>query len=406
MLKAILASDHRFWRFFALFAGAAAFLKGIRQAPLSAASQAQFTYDLGLIRRGLFGTIAQQLHIPIHHYAVFAAISYVLMALLVLAFAYAIWRSELLSTLLGSMLCAVFLSSYAVTFAAHLVGRFDIVQMALTLIIVSIGDSLRRNLLLLVLAPLSILLHENFFIAFLPICVLPTLLEFLCGPKRPSIWAAAACVGAVAASAVTVVIVAAFQYSNQPALLAMRDRIAAHVDFSMDPAVIGILSRGIVYNAALETGWVWRNGARWVDLPFSLLIYLPSAALLMFCCWRILKTLDPRRARLAICAIVLCVAAPLTLNLIASDLDRWNVFLLFDSFAALLFVAGPAFAAGAAMPRATPNWAHAAIFLVATNLASGGGLYDQKVITPYPFRGHVGTIYNTLQGRPPARPTR
>jgi peptidoglycan/LPS O-acetylase OafA/YrhL len=143
---------------------------------------------------------------------------------------------------------------------------------------------------------------------------------------------------------------------------------------------------------------------RWANLPFSLLTYLPSAALFVFCSWRILKALDPARAGLATGALLLCAAAPLALNVIGSDLDRWNVFVLFDSFAALLIVARPSFAAGVDLPKPTPTWVHAAVFLVVTNLASGGGLFGNQTIAPYPFRTHVETIYNALHGHPPGRP--
>lgn len=407
-LKTLFASDRAFWAGFTIFAGVVAVLKGIRQPSLVAATQAQLNYDFGLIRRGLFGTVAQALDIPVHHYEVFALVSYLLLAIYGLVLVHAVRKSALPSTLSGLMICAVFASSYTTTYTAHLVGRLDIPLMTATLLIATTRDPLLRNAILIVVAPLCVLLHEMFFLAFLPVCLLPTVFDLLLKPRTTRVFVGAgAALIALGVSAATTVLLALQHFTATERIAALRSEIESRVDFPLDRTVWGILERGAAENVGVMTDWGWHIGTRILSVPFSLILFLPTTAFLLVCVWRILKAdFFPQRAALTMAVLSLCVASPLALNLFGADMDRWNAFILFNSFVALLVVARPGFAPGATLPMATTAWSNLAILLVATNLAAGGGLLDFAQITPWPFREHGFSLLDLAREGSLPRPTR
>jgi hypothetical protein len=90
----LFAEEGRFWRFFAIVAGAIAILKGLRLPVIWAASQAQADYREGFLKRGLFGEVCRRAGIPIADYRVFTLLSFAILAVfLVLLLRYARGRA-------------------------------------------------------------------------------------------------------------------------------------------------------------------------------------------------------------------------------------------------------------------------------------------------------------------------
>jgi len=382
------------WRLLALVGGALAYLKGFRLPSLYVATENQLTYEHGLVKRGLFGSICNALNIPIQHYDVMVAVAFALAAIVVALFAIAVWKARLFEDELGLAGCVVFLSSYAVTYFAHLVGRMDTILLGLTLCVITIRSPLIRFLVLLVTAPIAALLHEMFLLIFLPACLLPGVLDML-EAKRLGEWLRRGAVVVLpAAACLAVVMVVASHGVSQAQSAAIQWDISRRIDFAPGSAPWVTISLGFDENMAIgmrvmsKPDWPWKIFA-------STLIFLPAAAFLLAVAVEKLKSAGALRLKLAAFAVIAAAAAPICMNRLGSDTHRWHTHLVLAAFCALLVVALRA-RPQADKPADVSTWRGGAILLMALNLSAGGVLLDQAEDTPYPFVQHMKSAVSTL----------
>jgi hypothetical protein len=167
-------ADRRFWGWTALGLGVFAFCKGIRQPNDWSYTQAQLDYSAGLIRRGFFGaTLGHWLHLNLYgHFAVVStALLLLLMAMLVLLAR----SSKLADRMPPGELLAVYASSYSVSYLAHLNGYFDIPLALLCVAPLFVRRTGWRLAATVCSTLLAILIHEQFFFAFLPLSIVSVL---------------------------------------------------------------------------------------------------------------------------------------------------------------------------------------------------------------------------------------
>jgi len=391
-LRALLEDEGRFWPAFATLCGVVALLKGLRLPNLWAATQAQFDYSDGFIRRGLFGEILGLLHV--HHYVPFAVFSYgVLLGLCLLLWRYA-WRERSAAGLRGAAV-TVFFSSFALSYLADLAGYLDIALALLT-----VGFLLTPNVRArMVLAPLvvvgGILIHEVFAIVFFPVVWLRLLLDVPAGQEAPErkrrmIYAGALLVFAV----VTTGVVALAPAVPRGGAALLEQHVAQRVDFPVRQDVFAVLHRSARVNLAIMVTYFYPRGRYWFRQLQAALVFWPSAG---FFLWLALRGLErgvaAARRKFLEPWVLTAALAPLLMNLVGWDVFRWGALMVLTAFLTLLMVEQAV--GGAAVWPTGVAWQRAAMVLIALNLASGVGFLDgyRTGTLPFPELTHAWSLF-------------
>jgi hypothetical protein len=368
------ADPVRFWRVAAVLLGAMAALKGVRWPSTWAETQAQVSYSHGFIKRGLLGTLYQPLH-GNHDHAL-AAIFFVELAVFYGLLGVLTWRAQLEERIGDLSVAAVFASSYAVTFMAHLIGYNDIVNACLAMGLLLVRDWRRRFWAALAVVPVAVLVHESFLLAFFPVVLLSFVVEaggLVAGRRR-----AAAYVGVLVVLAGVVTVVASSRGRISVAqAVAMQAETAARVDFVPRTDFYGVLRLSLrenVRQAVGSIGVAWW----WILQGVSVAVLLPTLLMVVHFGRRLL---GGARWRVKVAA-GLAVVCPLGLNLLGWDVVRWNVLCVLAGWLALLVLA-----THRPMERLVLSSVerHLIVLAIAVNMASGGGLFDGVSVTPYPF---------------------
>jgi len=396
MFRRALSNEIVFWRALTILLGVFAYLKGARLPTLYIATEAQLNYDHGLVKRGLFGAFWKAFHVPIHHYAVFAVVSYGLLAVLIVALILFIRRAHLFADEVNVLACAVFFSSYAFTYIGHLVGRMDILLMTATLLVLTIENPWRRNAVLLVVGPLCVLLHEMFVLTFLPLCVLPSVLNAL-EKRRLKDGALEALLFAVPVAATWV---ATFALAWLPAISGdqaaqIQADIVGRIDFPVGSHPWKLIRQSAVMTLALMLGWALPayNPIAWFISAF---IFLPPIIFLTLLACNMLRASNDPHPRWGAAAIVATIAVPALMNVLGTDLHRWHTFCVFNAFGAV----GIVMMRSRSRTRATsPHWRNGAILVIALNLLAGGALMDYYKDAPYPYHDHIESGFKALHER-------
>ena len=166
--------ERRFWGWTALGLGAIAFCKGIREPNAWSYTQAQLDYSAGFMRRGLFGAALSH-PLGLNLYGHFAVFSTALLLLLFAALALLAHSSKLAERTPPGELLAVYASSYSVSYLAHMNGYLDIPLALLCVLPLFVRRTGRRLAAAAVATVLGILIHEQFFFAFLPLLAVSVL---------------------------------------------------------------------------------------------------------------------------------------------------------------------------------------------------------------------------------------
>ena len=158
----------------ALGLGAIAFCKGIREPNAWSYTQAQLDYSAGFMRRGLFGAALSH-PLGLNLYGHFAVFSTALLLLLFAALALLAHSSKLAERTPPGELLAVYASSYSVSYLADMNGYLDIPLALLCVLPLFVRRTGRRLAAAAVATVLGILIHEQFFFAFLPLLAVSVL---------------------------------------------------------------------------------------------------------------------------------------------------------------------------------------------------------------------------------------
>ncbi len=374
-------SAGRFWGWMAVALGAVAVGKGIRRPNAWAYTQAQLDYSFGFIRSGFFGaTLGHAL--GLNRYAHFAAFSTGLLLLLFAALALLARSSKLAELTPPGELLAVYASSYSVTYLAHVNGYFDIPLALLCVGALFVRSTGRRLAAAAVATTVGILIHEQFLFAFVPVLAVSVAFGAAtaksAGERRVA-WIGGALL-VVLGLGLTVCVdrdgaVGAAQAEG------LQQTIEQRTDGPLKAEVWQVLP--LTPGENLETmRSVWRRPTFVPAQVESLLLFAPTAAVLSWATLLLLRRWMPGRHRWLYAGALLATLAPLSLNLLGWDKNRWNELLCLNAFLMLLAVARQMGGAGVQLPV---RLRRACLIVMLLNMAAGGGMLDGRHIRPFPF---------------------
>jgi hypothetical protein len=374
-------ADRRFWGWTAMGLGVLAFCKGIRQPNDWSYTQAQLDYSAGLIRRGFFGaTLGHLLQLNLYsHFAVFStALLLLLMAVLVLLAR----SSKLAERTPPGVLLAVYASSYSVSYLAHLNGYFDIPLALLCVAPLFVRSTGWRLAAAVCSTLLAILIHEQFFFAFLPVLIVSVL--FGAATARTAGERRLAWIGGVLLAVLGLGLTTYFERHASVSVAQsqqLRQSIARLADQPLDPELFKVMSFTPQKN--LETMMsVWRRPTYLLGQIEGLLLFVPTAALLSWATLLLLRRWMPGKHRRLYAAVLLATLAPLSLHLVGWDKYRWDELLCLNAFLMLLLVSRLADGVTIQLPV---RLRQACLLVMLLNMASGGGMLDDRHIRPFPF---------------------
>jgi hypothetical protein len=380
-LGAQAVGERRFWRWTAVGLGAIAFGKGIREPNAWSYTQAQLDYSVGFMRRGLFGAALRH-PLGLNLYGHFAVVSTALLLLLFAVLALLACRSKLAERTPPGELLAVYASSYSVTYLAHLNGYLDIPLALLCIGPLFVRSTGWRLGAAAVATVVGILIHEQFFFAFLPVLVVSVAFGAATGktaPERKLAWTGAVLLAVLGVGMTWTMGRHAAISEAQTAQLART--IARTADRPLNAEVLKVLPRSLHENLEIMQT-VWRRRTFIPAQVESLLMFLPTAGVLSWATLLLLRRWMPGKHRWLYAGVVLATLAPLSLHLMGWDKNRWNELLCLNAFLMLLSVSR---LLGGEAVQLPVRLRRACVVAMLLNMATGGGMLDGRQIRPFPF---------------------
>ncbi len=361
--------------------GVLAFCKGIRLPNDWSYTQAQLDYSAGMIRRGLFGdTLGHWLHLNL--YGHFAVVSTALLLLLMAALVLLARSSKLTERMPPGELLAVYTSSYSVSYLAHLNGYYDIPLALLCVAPLFVRRTGWRLTAAACAIAVGILLHEQFFFAFLPLLIVSVLFGAVTAKtaaERRLAW-----IGGVLLAVLGLGLM--MNLVRQGAISTTQaDELTQSIERSVDHPLDTEVFKGILSNPQvnLETmKSVWRRPTFFPAQIESLLMFGPTAAVLSWATLLLLRRWMPGKYRGLYAAVLLATLAPLSLHLVGWDKNRWNELLSLNAFLLLLLVSRLAKGVTIQLPV---RLRRVCLLVMLLNMATGGGMLDGRHIRPFPF---------------------
>jgi hypothetical protein len=373
--------ERRFWRWTTVGLGVIAFGKGIREPSSWAYTQAQLNYSVGFIHRGLFGAVLGH-PLGLNRYGHFAVLSTVLLLLLFFALVQLARQSKLAERTPPGELLAVFASSYCVSYLAHLNGYLDIPLALLCVAPLFVRSTGWRLVAAVISTTLGILIHEQFFFAFLPLLIVSVL--FGAATARTTVQRRLAWVGGgvlLVLGLALMVYLARHGSISEAQADELHQSIVRTADRPLNVEVLKVLPRTSRENMEIMKS-VWRRPTFLPAQVESLLLFGPTAAVLSWATLLLLRRWRPGKYRLLYAGVLLGTLAPLSLHLVGWDKNRWNELLSLNAFLMLLLVSTLARGEGVQLPV---RLRRACLLVMLLNMATGGGMMDDRHIRPFPF---------------------
>jgi hypothetical protein len=375
------SGERRFWRWTALGLGAIAIGKGMRLPSAWPYTQAQLNYSVGFMRRGLFGSVLGH-PLGLNRYSHFAVVSTALLGLLFAALVLLARTSRLAERMPPGELLAVYASSYSVTYLAHLNGYLDIPLALLCVGALFVRSTSWRLAAAAVATIVGILIHEQFFFAFLPVLVISVAFGAATGKtagERRVAWTGSIL---LAVLGIGLTWYLGRHGSISPAQTEQLTRsIVRAADRPPEDGVLKVLPRTPKENLEIMKS-VW---ARPTFIPAqieSLLLFGPTAAVLSWATFLLLRRWVPRRHRWLYVGTLLATLMPLSLNVLGWDKNRWNELISLNAFVMLLVVSRMV---GAEPVRLPLRLRRTCLIVMLLNMATGGGMLDNLHVRPFPF---------------------
>ncbi len=387
--------ERRFWWAMVPLLAAISVAKAIRLPNYKSATQAQVDYSLGPIKRGMFGAVfARPLHLEL--YSRFAVFSWALLLGTVALLLVFTWRGGARGRVLSPEVVALFFSSYAPVYLAHMVGYFEVLLLLLTLALLLIRPFWVRLACAVPAAVFALAVHEMFLFVFLPVLLFSFLLQGVVGEtpplRRSALWGAVLLLTAVSLAATVRL---ALNPPMTPAQLdRLRDHVARLADFPTDEAMYEVLVRSTRDNLDIMRA-VAARAPWWRQQLVCLLTMGPTVTLLLLTTRRLLGAATrPVPRWLGACA-VLASLSPLAMHLLGFDVARFNAMVILTSFLALMAVCR--FTAG--RPVALSPRLHRAVLLVLLlNMTSGDLLMDGRTVRSFPYVRELPQLYALRHG--------
>lgn len=369
--------------------GFLAVAKGLRLPSLWGATQAQSSCAFGIVKRCLYGQIWRWLGVPVNHYVVFAALSFWLLAAFLITLIWYARRMRLTASVEGAAVVALFASSFALTYLTSLVGYLDF-PMAM-LAIAAVASPPRWRLPAISAAALfGILLHELYFLVFLPVSLLSAILPALrdATSTRDALRRLAPSICVVLAAGALVVALAWGRPMDAASVAALKQQVTRSVDFPVDNFYFDeffvAMCQSTLDNVRIMIGRA-SDPLYWVRQVLGALAFLPSVALAGWVAWKSAATAVPRAKLWLIAAVVTAaVLSPLLLNAFAWDLYRWQALVVLNAYVAMGVIAaqphGLALATGDRR-----RFLFLAFLLMLANMATATEFMSSQPANMFPF---------------------
>ncbi len=348
-------------------------------------------YEVGFVKRGLFGTL-------LHKFGDYSSASFLVAGTLLLAVSMfalfvAIYRmsSEDNHLLRASVL--VFTSSYAITYMAHLNGYMDHAGILLTIIVLSISDWRPQVVATGVAFLIGALLHQALFVVFFPV-VFGVLLVKVRVQKSVAgtrvVFAMGLIVGLLGV---------AIQYQSLAPELSARlmTSIQSHANAPIN--FLGLQS--VVVGGSGDTfeymSKFWQYWMNWVRLGLSLVVVLPPLFFLLYVIRRYLQSVNVEKG-----VRVFLLIAPLSslaMHFVGIDMHRWNVLCLVAAFAAIYGLHCSKIRPQLFYGSTTMKMVAVLLVICLYNGIAAVPLFDEQICHSFPNFEHFRDVFSVLSAR-------
>ncbi len=375
-----LGSERRFLSLSTYLLGLLAFCKGIRLPNLWSATLAQIDYSSGFVKRGFFGQfISGPLHL--NQYNRFAFVSFFALAGLLLLLFWFTAQTGIAARISQGAPVALFFSSIAFSYLAHLVGYLDILQAAATIALLLIRPPLLRLICAIPMALTCVLIHEAYLLLFLPVLLLSFLVDATEGRWKMKTAVFAATGLALVVVALTVMLALRTPLSMAQAF-AMQHRIEARATFVPRWDTFEVMGRSAMDNLRLMLGQA-HTVRYWLEQISAVLMYGPVLVFILFFAFRFCRESHNETVRnYGFWGVLLAICGPLSMHLIGFDVGRWDSLACLVGFAALGLLCRSQPMQNVMLSRRV---FHGVVLVLALNMAAGEGLLDTTAPNPSPF---------------------
>ncbi|HEY8947066.1 MAG TPA: hypothetical protein VIM73_22635 [Polyangiaceae bacterium] len=389
-------------------------LKGIRLPNLYSAAHLALNYSQGFVRRGFLGELSRHVFGDLtFKYWFFVGWSFTILALIALALALIVRRVIRAEPREFGFKAAMlaFAASPGLVMFVHTVGYFDHIGFLATLCLLLWMPRARFRLLpfyvVVAVGCLLALVHEILIPMFGPVLFLAMLCHVVRQAPQQS-FGMRATMGAHAVGAMLLVLVistlaSAVGVEDRARVIALQQFIAERVDYGLRPDLFEALYRSSERNLNWLMPAYWRIDPPWPLVQKSFLSILPSYAyLILYGVYTIVRYPFSKGLRTLIgLTFVGACLAPLTLNAVGWDWNRWNGIAVLASFSSVvtlkLFLYSPRRRSSLLVPIL-------GVIATAIGLASDTVLFDNAKVQFFPFEQHERLLDRLLQREPRFRP--
>jgi hypothetical protein len=382
----------KFWRFIVFSTLLLSILRGIRVPNIWAYSHFLFDYGQGVVKRGLIGTVINQLNVSyLASYdfflilsVLFFSVNIFLISLLVRDFIKSqepvfIWSSVL------------FTSSLAVVFLSHSIGYFDHIGLLLALVTLKLVGFYRKIIFLFIFMPFALLTHEAAFILFFPVIFMSLLFTL---ETEENTMHKLILLGLFSATAIILAFYIGNQTLTELETQQMYERVQTSVEHPLRQDAFSVLHRDTGDNLAIMQHQ-WSLPIRFIHLFLSLLVTAPLFAVFIYLTVLILKKTNTKVHLTALS--ILASLTPLMLHFFAWDMQRWNTLTITTSFLILYVVYSSILKK---QRLSTPSYLYFIfIFLLFMNGVSSVSLFDGYYVKQFPFTEHLKYFFDFFYGK-------
>ena len=369
-------------------------LRGIRAPGRWAYTELLFNYDFGFSKRALQGAILSIIGTPsLYHY------SFCFWYDLTILFINVGLLTALLRDLcnvgesMPRLVALVFSSSLAVVVLAHTIGYGDQIALLVTLLTLRTREFYARSMLVALLFPACLLIHETEFVLFFPVILFRFLVDIGDGRDRAKL--ISLCTIIVCALATLV----SLTYSKMSVTDAaqMYHAIQSKADYPLREDELFMITSTFGDNLRVQLK-VWRDPDA---IRFFLYCFVVTFPTTLYLLRETLTTLSATRARRFLrLAAVAASLSPLSMYAIGVDANRWTTLATTTSFLVFSIVVlhSKVSQSTPASPLVVPA------FLIAMNLGSTIELFDGYVVQNFPYEEHLDDLSKVISGSAPFPP--
>jgi hypothetical protein len=382
----------RLWTLFCVALLTNSILRGIRVPGRFTLTEMLQTYEFGFSRRALLGTILHAMKSPwLCQYKFLFCLTFFTFALCVALTIRLIIQLNAMRRLTVHLVVVVFSSSFAFVVLASALSFGDYVGLATTLLALRVTSFSLRSILVITLFPLSLLIHETNFVIFFPVIFMRFLIDMEPPVGRPRILS----LFSVLLSTVATLVALSHANVSQESAQQLYDVLQRRTDVPLQKWVFVLLPE--------EPGSIMRMGlSMWNEAEYRYfflacsVVTLPTTIYILSRLFR--NSPIARYDWLMRVVIAISGLAPLSLSLIAWDLQRWATLTITTSFLTYAMITLKSHDAESHDRTCSLASILLPAALVAMNLGSTIPLSDGYIVQSFPYGEHVLDIAKIWRG--------